>query len=86
MSTEIRASLFVELFGRWVFIDMKVDMLQTSCGFAVPLMDYKPDRDVLTIWAKNKGEGGINDYWEERNQTSLDGKPTEILLAGREPN
>ena len=54
-------------------------MIQTSCGFGVPLYDYVGERDQMDKWAENKGEDGIKEYWEEKNQVSLDGKPTGIL-------
>jgi hypothetical protein len=53
--------------------------VQTSCGFGVPLFDYVEDRDNLTTWASNKGDEGIKKYWEEKNQQSMDGKPTGIF-------
>ena len=30
-------------------------------------------------WATKKGEAGIQDYWKEKNQRSIDGKPTNII-------
>ncbi|WP_235298350.1 pyridoxamine 5'-phosphate oxidase family protein [Portibacter marinus] len=59
---------------------MKIDLVQTSCGFAVPLMDFQQDRSILKDWAKNKGESGIKEYWKEKNQSSLDGYKTNILI------
>ena len=55
---------------------MTIDLVQTSCGYAVPLMDFKEERQVLTMWAEKRGEQGIKDYWAEKNQLSIDGKPT----------
>jgi len=54
-------------------------LVQTSCGYAVPFMDYVEDRRVLSKWAEKKGEEGISKYWHERNQLSIDGKPTGII-------
>jgi hypothetical protein len=51
--------------------------VQTSCGFAVPLYDYKADRDVLHKWADNRGPEGLAAYRAEKNQISLDGLPTQ---------
>ncbi len=76
-----KLSLFPELPGSRQVFEMTVDLVQTSCGFAVPLFDYKEDRDNLTKWAENKGEEGIEAYWQEKNQLSLDGKPTGILMV-----
>ena len=58
---------------------MHIDLVQTSCGYAVPNMTYTEDRDVLTRWADKRGPEGIATYWAEKNQTSLDGKPTGII-------
>lgn len=59
--------------------DMQVEMVQTSCGFAVPFFDHAGPRDVLADWTKGKGPDGIATYWDERNQHSIDGLPTHIL-------
>ncbi|MBI1418517.1 MAG: pyridoxamine 5'-phosphate oxidase family protein [Limimaricola sp.] len=58
--------------------DMTVDLVQTSCGYAVPFMDFVADRDTLDTWAEKKGEDGIRAYWTEKNLTSVDGKPTGL--------
>lgn len=64
--------------ARQIFI-LDIDKIQTSCGFAVPQLQYIEDRDELRRWAEKKGEDGIKGYWKENNQTSLDGKPTKIF-------
>ena len=51
---------------------------QTSCGFAVPHYEFTEHRDTLEIWAKGKGEEGIRHYWQEKNELSIDGKPTRL--------
>ena len=64
--------------SRQIF-DLSVDLVQTSCGMAVPLYDYKEDRQQLSIWAQKKGDAGIQRYWQEKNQLSIDGQPTQIV-------
>lgn len=59
--------------------DVSVDLAQTSCGYAVPFMEFKSERDVLKTWTARKGPEGIAAYWETRNQTTIDGAPTFIL-------
>ena len=72
-------SLFPETPGaRQIFV-MKVSSVQTSCGYAVPLMDFQEERPVLSKWTKNKGEKKIEDYWVERNSKSIDGFDTGIV-------
>lgn len=72
-------ALFPEDVGARQIFDMQVDLIQTSCGFGVPLYDYAEERGQLQNWAEKKGTAGIEEYWEEKNQISLDGKPTNIL-------
>lgn len=72
-------ALFPDLPGMRQVIDVTVDLVQTSCGFAVPLYTYQEDRTTLTKWADKKGEAALHAYWAEKNQTSLDGRPTGIF-------
>ncbi len=65
--------------GARQFYELQIDMVQTSCGYAVPFYEFKGERETLTKWADNKGRSGIEDYWEESNQISLDGFKTEII-------
>jgi hypothetical protein len=55
-----------------------IDLVQSSCGYAVPFMEFREDRQVLRNWAADKGEDGLRAYWAERNTLSLDGRPTGI--------
>jgi hypothetical protein len=76
---------FTTLPGARQLIDLSVDLVQTSCGQAVPFFDYAGEREELNQWAQQKGEQGIRDYWRDRNQLSLDGQPTGIVaLSGLE--
>lgn len=74
LTAEIPASV-----GTRQYFLVDVDLVQTSCGYAVPLMDYQEDRQALTLWADKRGPEGIADYWAEKNQRSLDGLPTGVL-------
>ena len=50
--------------------------MQTSCGYGVPLFDYKQPRPTMRAWAQAKGEAGLAAYWAEKNRRSIDGFPT----------
>ena len=63
--------------GRQVF-EMDLDLVQTSCGYAVPHYQYQGERDTLVKWSEKRGQSGIETYWRERNGVSLDGKDTGI--------
>ena len=70
--------LFPSLPGARQIFDLNVDLVQTSCGMAVPLYDYVGEREQLNTWAEKKGEEGVKAYWKETNDRSLDGKPTHF--------
>ncbi|MDX1451992.1 MAG: pyridoxamine 5'-phosphate oxidase family protein [Oleiphilaceae bacterium] len=64
--------------ARQIFV-LTIELVQSSCGMAVPLYDYQGDRTLLSNWAEKKGEPGIKEYWQTKNQNSIDGIPTAIL-------
>lgn len=57
--------------------DLTVDLVQTSCGYAVPMLDCREERPTLRTWAVDKGDA-LPDYWAEKNRQSIDGLPTGI--------
>lgn len=70
---------FPESPGSRQIIMMDLDLVQTSCGFGVPLMQYQGERNQLGPWAAEKGKEGLRAYWSEKNTMSLDGYPTGIF-------
>ncbi|MCV9388271.1 pyridoxamine 5'-phosphate oxidase family protein [Reichenbachiella ulvae] len=70
---------FPPLMGSRQIIEMDVDLVQTSCGMAVPFMDFKEERDQLKTHWEKQGQDRIDQYWEEKNTQSIDGFETEIL-------
>ena len=72
-------ALFPSLPGVRQIFDLTVELVQTSCGMSVPFFDYAGERDALNNWAEGKGEAGLLDYWHEKNEVSLDGKPTYLF-------
>ncbi|WP_420155942.1 pyridoxamine 5'-phosphate oxidase family protein [Siphonobacter sp.] len=57
-----------------------IDLVQTSCGFGVPLYDYAGERDIHFQWAEKKGEEGLAEYVQKNNLKSLDGLVTDLGL------
>ena len=72
-------ALFPTIPGARQILDLHVNMVLTSCGFGVPLFEFSGQRDTLIRWADKKGEEGLMTFWKERNQLSLDNKPTGLL-------
>ncbi len=73
------ADLFPPTPGARQIFDLSIDLVQASCGMAVPNYDYVSDRDELSEWTRELGDEGIRAYWEKKNQTSIDGIVTHIL-------
>jgi hypothetical protein len=73
-----------EPLGARQMILLDIDLVQTSCGYGVPLQDYAGERPTMDKWAASKGPDGLDVYRHEKNQVSLDGFPTG-LFAEPEP-
>lgn len=58
-----------------------IDLVQTSCGFGVPLFNYAGERDIHFEWAEKKGADGLIEYVQQNNLKSLDGLQTNVGLA-----
>jgi hypothetical protein len=65
--------------GARQIVILDVDLVQTSCGFGVPLFDYAGERPTLIDWAINKEEDGLEVYRREKNAVSMDGLPTGFV-------
>jgi hypothetical protein len=71
--------------GARQIIRLDIDLVQTSCGYGVPLFDYREDRPTLRRWAEAKGEEGLATYRAEKNTQSIDGFPaSDVVLSEAE--
>ena len=57
-----------------------IDMVQTSCGYNVPLYEFVGERRIHFDWAEKKGQEGLLEYSQQNNLVSLDGLPTDLSL------
>ncbi len=71
--------LFPTIAGARQIINMDIEMVQTSCGYAVPFMEFKEERTQLQSWAEKQGKERIETYWKDRNTKSIDGFETNII-------
>jgi hypothetical protein len=56
-------------------IRLSVDRIADSCGFGIPLYEFRAQRSTLLDWADNKDEKTIADYQQQKNAVSIDGLP-----------
>ncbi len=67
--------LFPPNIGSRSIIRIQVERIASSCGFQVPLYEFKADRTVLDEYARKRGAEGLYEYRCENNVTSIDGLP-----------
>ena len=56
-------------------ITIEVERVASSCGYSVPLYEYRGEREQLVEWAERKGPEGVERYQQEKNAESIDGLP-----------
>lgn len=61
--------------GVRAIILLDLTRIADSCGWGVPLMEYRGDREQLPAWAEKKGPSEVRNYQREHNAVSLDGLP-----------
>jgi hypothetical protein len=72
---EALAARFPDHRGARAVIRVELDRVQTSCGFAVPLMAFEAERDTLTKWADRKSDEELVAYRAQKNTCSIDALP-----------
>lgn len=72
------AALFPPLAGARNIFVVDVDLVQTSCGYGVPMFEFTGQRDLMAAWAAKKGADGLHAYQQTHNLVSLDGLPTGL--------
>jgi hypothetical protein len=65
--------------GERQIVLLDIESIMTTCGFAVPLYEFKSQREQLTEFTCKMGDERMDDYRHERNQTSIDGLPTFLF-------
>ena len=70
--------LFPPMAGARNLFVLDIDLVQTSCGYGVPLYDFTGQRDLMDAWATKKGPEGLHAYQQEHNLVSIDGFPTGL--------
>lgn len=70
---------FPAFTGARQIFDLRLSLVQTSCGFGVPMYQLKGQRPTLDKWAGKQGKQGIEAYWQHKNTLSLNGKETGML-------
>jgi hypothetical protein len=81
LATEFENS---EPLGARQMIVLNVDLVLTSCGYGVPLFQFRGDRHMLERWAEAKGRENLEEYRREKNAYSIDGLSTGLFSEHEE--
>ncbi|MCW9023945.1 MAG: pyridoxamine 5'-phosphate oxidase family protein [Gammaproteobacteria bacterium] len=83
---ETLISMFPSIPAARQIFDLRLELVQTSCGMAVPYFEYIEDREQLNDLHRKIGNESVTKYWKEKNQYSIDGIPTDIVARNCKPN
>ncbi len=72
------AGHFTEHAGSRQIFTLSVEMVQTSCGYAVPYYDFVGERNTLNNWTDKKSTVELEQYRQDKNALSIDGKDTGL--------
>ena len=67
------AQHFPQRDGMRSVIVVEISRISDSCGFGVPLLEFKSQRNQLSAWVHKLGEDGLKDYRKRKNEVSVDG-------------
>ncbi len=70
-----------EITGARQIVELSIDLVQTSCGFGVPVLTFQEERQILPRWAEKQGPEGVAKFQGENNRVSIDGLPTGLVDA-----
>lgn len=77
-------SHFGDFPGARQIFDLKIESVQTSCGWGVPYFDFSGERSKLVEHSAAKGTQELQRGWAEKNAVSIDGLETGIVLPNDE--
>lgn len=72
---ETLQQLFPTYTGLRSFIRVHCRRISDSCGWSVPLYEFREQRQQLVAWSDKQGAEAIAEYRQTENQQSLNGLP-----------
>ena len=66
------------------YIKVHLTRISDSCGYGVPLYEFREERTQLKAWTERKGEEAIKAYQQEVNAQSIDGLVGLDILDSRQ--
>jgi len=75
---ETMRALFKDTPGLRAFIRVRLNRISDSCGFGVPVYEFRGERSQLKEWVERKGEDSLAAYRQTKNSCSIDGLPGAV--------
>ena len=77
------SGLFEQMGGARQVIDVTVDLVKTSCGTGVPVMEYSHQRGTTELepFYAEMNDEQLKNFWTRKNVVSIDGKQTGIFWS-----
>jgi hypothetical protein len=69
------SALFPDHPGTRSYIHVSLTRVSDSCGYSVPLYDFRENRETLERWAEKQGPEKLVTYRATKNRRSIDGLP-----------
>ncbi|GIQ69399.1 pyridoxamine 5'-phosphate oxidase family protein [Xylanibacillus composti] len=81
----VRAAYFPHIDSRRLrqLFEIEIELVQTSCGYGVPIMEFKEDRPRMGEWTDNQLHADKLESYIARNSDSLPAKIRK-LMSGEE--
>lgn len=72
-----------ETAGQRSIVVVDVERVADACGYAVPFMEVRGERDTLDRSHGRREDSFFPDYWKRNNAESIDGLPALPVTDGR---
>ena len=72
---------FTKLPGTRQIFDIAVDVVQTSCGWGIPIMTVERERETLSKAHSRYSEEQFLQHWQASDKRSIDGLPVRWPAA-----
>jgi len=73
------SELFPDYTSTRQFFVFDLELVQSSCGWAIPYHKFQGERKTLEDLHDHIGRDAVETYWQEKNTESINHKPTGII-------
>jgi hypothetical protein len=75
-------SVFPNHAGARAIIRVSIQRISDSCGYGVPQLAFRAERETLTQWVESKSPNELAEYRKKKNAVSIEGLPGLPSFSG----